>query len=315
MSKSALGLIATTGCCALVAFSPPSAMAAFPGRNGDIAVTYNQGQPGEGGTTANVVRISPGNPGSVRPVASPSQMDAFAPAFSPDGRSLAFSQAYTDGFRTFGAPFTYVLAPGTGARQLSDRSASDPAWSPTGQDVLEVDNALGQLTVVNVSTGTSRLLRVTAGPARLLQDPAWSTRNQIAFSAILKAGSRAQDLYVLRASGGRPRRLTHGRSDLNPSWSPDGRRLVFARRIGTTSDLYVIRADGSGLRRLTRTASAELDPVWSPDGRQIAFVRGRSSNTSLYAMSLRSRRVRRLATAPDGILAPDWQPLIATPGS
>ncbi len=82
----------------------------------------------------------------------------------------------------------------------------------------------------------------------------------------------------------RPERAASAQADLPSAWSPDGRRLAFARTSGGQlrpqgyryphEDIFVINADGSGLHQLTHTGDAS-DPVWSPDGRQIAFSRAR----------------------------------------
>jgi Tol biopolymer transport system component len=79
-------------------------------------------------------------------------------------------------------------------------------------------------------------------------------------------------LFLVHPNGTGQRRLT-ARSILNPSWSPDGKRIVF----DDGRDLYVLRVDGSGVRRLTKTGAGATDPAWSPDGAQIAYVRARSS--------------------------------------
>ena len=82
------------------------------------------------------------------------------------------------------------------------------------------------------------------------------------------------EIYVMNADGSAQENLTrHPASDSNPTWSRDGRRLVFVSRRDGNSEIYVMNADGSGLRNLTRTPSDDLDPAWSPDGRTIAFVR------------------------------------------
>ena len=76
-------------------------------------------------------------------------------------------------------------------------------------------------------------------------------------------------------SGGHP--LSNVRAaDTAPSWSPDGRKLVFTGPNG----LYVAAPDGSGLHRLAKTLSPDAFPVWSPDGRKIAFLGGLRPHTS-----------------------------------
>jgi len=116
--------------------------------------------------------------------------------------------------------------------------------------------------------------------------------------AFLRGGPRPTDpaapykleLAVINADGSGLRILTHGpwsRDDGGyravPVWSPDGRKLVFSKRVerpgrpckpvGRCNDeIYVINADGTGLRRLTQNAVIDGRPVWSPDGGRIAFL-------------------------------------------
>jgi Periplasmic component of the Tol biopolymer transport system len=63
------------------------------------------------------------------------------------------------------------------------------------------------------------------------------------------------------------------------SWSPDGKRLVFAGGAGDQtgglndrSDLYAINTEGTDAKRITNVGDA-ADPLWSPDGRTIIFAR------------------------------------------
>src|SRR5205809_5409069 len=69
-----------------------------------------------------------------------------------------------------------------------------------------------------------------------------------------------------------------------PSWSPDGKQLVFTGYDGGLSDLFVVNADGSNLHRLTNDKYADLEPSWSPDGKTIAFTTDRSPATDFEAL-------------------------------
>lgn len=92
---------------------------------------------------------------------------------------------------------------------------------------------------------------------------------EIAFSA----GAPAK-VYTLNLRTGAPHRVVRGlTAQMDPSWSPDGRRLAFAGVLqARPSQIYVVSVDGRDLRRLTRSGVADTNPVWSPDGTRIAFV-------------------------------------------
>jgi len=65
--------------------------------------------------------------------------------------------------------------------------------------------------------------------------------------------------------------------DQTPSWSPDGRKIVFASERDNDSEIYVMNADGSDQRRLTNQAGDESHPHWSPDGQRIVFNSARTT--------------------------------------
>jgi TolB protein len=76
------------------------------------------------------------------------------------------------------------------------------------------------------------------------------------------------DVYA-SGVGANPARLTSDSEAENyPSWSPDGKRLVYQRDFNGSA-IYVINADGTGEQRLSPTPGFDVTPSWSPDGTQI----------------------------------------------
>lgn len=88
----------------------------------------------------------------------------------------------------------------------------------------------------------------------------------------------ASELFTVHSDGSGLRRITRSFPPADAlAWSPDGRRIAFARYSPTVGGvaIWTSRSDGTALRRLTRTPEKRCDsyPAWSPDGRRILFHR------------------------------------------
>ena len=122
-------------------------------------------------------------------------------------------------------------------------------------------------------------------------------------------------IYVIPLDGSKPeRRVTRGSDpEVDPAWSPDGGRIVFARQVNGHFDLYSVRTDGSDALRLTDTPDAdELSPAWSPDGRRIAFSRYENElergSGDLWTADAGGGRERMLLGDVHDYTAPAWSP-------
>ena len=93
-----------------------------------------------------------------------------------------------------------------------------------------------------------------------------------------------------------------------PSWSPDGRKIVFVNDRDGNFDMYVMNADGSGQRNLTRHPSHDSDPEWSPDGKKIAFTTKREGNFEIYVMNADGSGQHNLTRNPAVDRYPVWSP-------
>jgi Tol biopolymer transport system component len=117
----------------------------------------------------------------------------------------------------------------------------------------------------------------------------------LVFSVHPNGRSGPLQLVRVRVDGTGLQQITTGsRSAIEPDFSPDGKRIVFAR-LG--SGIFRMNADGSGLRRLT-SGARDIYPVWSSDGKRIAFLRPFKSGWRLFVMSTAGAGQRRLPLAP-----------------
>ena len=102
------------------------------------------------------------------------------------------------------------------------------------------------------------------------------------------------DIYTMPIAGGTPRRIAEGLAwEVQPRFSPDGRRVAFTSDRGGGDNIWVMNTDGSDKRQVTKEDFRLLNqPSWSPDGRYIVakkhFTTGRSLGTGevwLYHVS------------------------------
>jgi Tol biopolymer transport system component len=129
---------------------------------------------------------------------------------------------------------------------------------------------------------------------------------QLAF--VIGTGPSA-DIYVMASNGsGASRITTQLGSDVDPAWSPDGSRIVFASDRDGNFELYVMNANGENPVRLTNVPAADYRPAWSPDGARIAFVSARDGNAEIYVMNADGTNPVRLTSNAARDAEPAWSP-------
>ena len=122
-------------------------------------------------------------------------------------------------------------------------------------------------------------------------------------------GPVATTLYIADADGSNERRLLEGSAfDMNPSFSPDGRTVIFTSRRNGSADIYRVGVDGTGLERLTDDPAFDDQAVMSPNGGEVAFVSSRSGQADVWILDVTTRRLRNLTSNPAGDYRPSWSP-------
>jgi Tol biopolymer transport system component len=192
-----------------------------------------------------------------------------APRFSPDGQSIVFARCPANPF----APCAIwrMKADGTNLRPLTpfDQEVFDfhPNFSPDGTSVAFT--SLSREGVINgayVMAADGTGVRPITPPELQACCPDWAPDGRrLAFHSHAPSGTdpRHAAIWLVRPDGTRLMRVTHpgARSDVDPSWSPQGDAIAFQRFSPdrSSSSVHVIRPDGRGLRKIQDDAQ---QPRW-----------------------------------------------------
>ena len=200
------------------------------------------------------------------------------PDWSPNGTHIAFSHPAMMPDGRIGSQIWIMNADGSGARQVthSPTFKGGPSWSPDGKRLAFIhvrnpgspDNPQPQIGIMNADGTGERVLttedrtnvrREPDGRVVVLETahdanaPAWSPVGvRIAFWSGIE--TRYGQVWTIRADGTDARQLTedptHRNSD-DPSWSPDGKQILFSTGRSGRNELWVMNADGSNERKVS----------------------------------------------------------------
>lgn len=210
------------------------------------------------------------------------------PALSPDSKQVVFAWNgdKQDNFDI------YIRQVGTIARaQLTKHPAEDlsPAWSPDGNTIAFLrrqDSTRNELLLISALGGAERKLAeviIADSTKARLPALAWAPDGRWLAVADRAAGDETEGLFLVSAQTGEKRRLTrpptNASHDAAPSFSPDGRRLIFTRisSVVSTAEVFLLQlsadfAPVGDARPLKTSERFVRSPVWTPDGRSILYL-------------------------------------------
>jgi dipeptidyl aminopeptidase/acylaminoacyl peptidase len=223
----------------------------------------------------------------------PRQATDRAPQWSPQGRWILF-QSGRRGTNSLlvvsadGATTSFLTAP--------REEAGEARWSPSGDEIVYVTREKsffsGRLNLLKFDAHSGQPVGdavalytapVDRGGSWSIRGASWSPDGKTLVTVLQNSGWN--HLYLLPAHGGEPKQITDGAfEDDDPSFSPDGKSIVFVsnRGLAEATNLWIIPATGGEAHELAKfdTPGLSSDPKWAPDSKSIYFYHQSPLETS-----------------------------------
>jgi len=231
-----------------------------------------------------------------------------SPAWSPDGRKLAYVSFERR------KPSIYVQEVFTGKRQkiTSFKGINGaPAWSPDGRKIALTLSKAGSPDIYVYDLARKSLTQLTKHYA-IDTEPAWSPNGRnIVFTS--DRGGKPQ-IYQISAFGGKVTRITfEGRYNARASYSPNGKMLTMVNQQQKGGDyrIAVLDLKRGGLQILSEGRLDE-SPSFAPNGSMVIYATKIDGKGELAAVSVDGRIRQRLVLQRGDVREPVWSPYTKT---
>jgi len=251
--------------------------------------------------------------GSHRAATQPPMLHAgdYAPAFSPDGREIAFVRVVSGGITSLCVTRRDRLDMVT---TLTEDSADvlGVDWTPAGDKLIFSSDRAGAISIWRIdahpkSIGTEPEL--VAGGGNKLKHPSVARRTGEVAYEDWQYEINLRDRSTAAGDGDDSAATispTADRWNFHPQISPDGRRIAFQSTRSGSYEIWISDRNGNGARQLTSSRIYKSMARWSPDSRRLAFtVRTTSNEMELVVADVDSGEARRIARGRS-LMAPGW---------
>ncbi|HZE74779.1 MAG TPA: LpqB family beta-propeller domain-containing protein [Gemmatimonadales bacterium] len=241
---------------------------------------------------------------------TPDGLTSLSPAWSPDGRRMAFTKLV----QGKGGVFLYTLGSGEVTQLAGTETGLNitPMFAPDGAHLAYARSDEKGTDIFVASLGERGSQRLTAGRFADNLSPTYSPDGRRIAFVSTRAGP--PQLYVMAADGTdqelfAPFDFGVTGPSYAPEWSPDGTSVVFHREVSGTPQIFVLTVAGQKLRQITSQGRNE-DATWAPDGRHLCFVSDRTGARQLWIIDAETGRNRQLVS-PGWARLPAWSRRLA----
>ena len=225
-----------------------------------------------------------------------------SPAWSPDGKSLAYVSFESQ------KAVVWVQDTGSGQRRMMANfrgSNSAPAWAPDGRSLALALSRDGSTQIYAIAAAGGAPRQLTSNRS-IDTEPAFTADGSQIFFVSDRGGG--PQIYRMPAAGGPATRVTFdGDYNISPSVSPDGRLLAYVSRVSGSFKLMTLALDTGTVRTLTQTRDDE-SPGFAPNGRLIVYATRIEGRDVLMTTTLDGKIKTRLLTSGADVREPAWGP-------
>jgi TolB protein len=261
------------------------------------------------------------------PSTPPSDLSATLAALTPQSAppdafpTLTFAAASSDGpagkivltcqiFKVQASNQICIMnADGTGYRRLTTDNTRQhyyPSLSPDGASVTYAafrEANVYEIYEMNLGDGSVRQLTDRLG---ILNSPEISPDGaEVVFMHSFPTGER-YELWLMNRDGSNPHRLFDG-IGWDPSWSPDGRQILFASSMSGSNQLHIVNADGTGVTRVSNLPALRGRSDWSPQNQVVTYSGGPWAR-EVFAMNLDGSSQHQISPPGGNSQGPSFSP-------
>jgi TolB protein len=236
-----------------------------------------------------------------------SQQPVMSPAWSPDGKWLAYV-SFEHKRSTI-----YVQQVATGVRQLVSARAGingAPAWSPDGRKLaITLSGSDGNPEIYTLDLSDQQLTRLTDDPS-INTEPAWAPDGRSIYFTSDRGGG-PQIYQIGLGPGERPRRITfEGTYNARPRISPDGMQLAIVSLQPGNNYCIAVQDLASGTLRVLSHGPLDNAPSFAPNGAMLIYSGTEHGQVVLKRVSLDGLTSQRLASEQADVRDPVWGPFL-----